>query len=98
MAKMKKMADGGLTDSNAAIGADATTGINKISEGAQALSSSLNQINQAVGTAAPGFQNISNSSASPAGSLSGQLGYKKGGVITTRKISTATKSKKQSSW
>lgn len=43
---------------------------------------------------APGYRGI----GTPTMPSSLPLGAKKGGVVTTRKISTATKSKKQSSW
>lgn len=98
MKNMKKMADGGLTDMGSDMGANAATGIDKISEGAQALGSSLNQINQAVGTSAPGFQAMTTLSPSPAGSLGRQLGYKKGGSIKSKASTGESRSKKSPCW
>lgn len=98
MAKLKKMADGGLTDMGSDTSTNATAGIDKISEGAQTLGSSLNQINQAVGTSTPDFQPMAAASPSPTGSLSGLLGYKKGGKIKSKASTGESRSKKSPGW
>lgn len=66
-------------------GGSATDGLNAVNQGAQSIGSALSRASEAIGGGGGGGPSVTQT-------------YKKGGQVTTRRVSTGSTSKKSSNW
>ena len=87
-----KVFGGGSNDGGG--GGSATDGLSTVNQGAQSIGSALSRASAAIGGGGGGGGGGSTDDVFP----SGPYTYKKGGHVTTRRVSTGSTSKKSPNW